>query len=368
MAEAGDALVLGGFAPGASAPADWPVPWQPVWGESAGLGSRVGDWAVRAALAGAVRLPHGALDVLVSGLAAAAQRLDRRRTLAAREFLRQALGELGVAERERLVRGAWLQLLRVSVDTERLFLRVPAERMRAHFEVHTSVEARAAFAARRGCLIVTPHLGNWEAPLGILPQLGLHPVYGVAKPPKNLFLSRTMQASRERRGARILSRKGAMAAAPAILKAGGTIAMVIDQRTSGRALLVPFFGRLARCERGPAVLLKRQRVPIVVSSCLPAEQPLTFRVEFGEVLQPDEWARSEVEAIMLRVNQGFERLIRAHPEQYLWIHERYRDTPLELPSGAPPRILRGSGGRPTSDPASEPSSDPADNPGADLDP
>jgi len=345
MADVG-ALAFGGSEQGARSRQDWPVPWQPVWGESAGPGSRMGDWAARAALAGAIRLPQGALDALLAGLAACGQRLDRRRTRAAREFLGQALSELAPAERERLVRCGWLQLLRVSVDTERLFLRVPPERLREHFDVHTSSGAREAIAARRGCLIVSPHLGNWEVPLAIMPQLGFHPVYGVAKPPKNRFLSEALQASRERRGARILSRKGAMAAAPAILKAGGTIAMVIDQRTSGRALLVPFFGRLARCERGPAVLLKRQRVPIVISSCLLDARPLHYRLEFGEVLHPDEWARAEIEEIVLRVNQAFERLIRACPEQYIWIHDRYRDTPRELAPGASPRMLRPQGSGP----------------------
>jgi len=341
MAE--NALALGDFGSASRPREDWPVPWQPVWGESAGLGSRLGDWAARGALAGAMHLPQGALDALLATLAFCGRFVDRRRTRAAREFLRQALGELAPAERERLVRCAWVELLRVSVDTERLIRQVPLERMHEHFDVHTSPEARAAIAARRGCLIVTPHLGNWEVPLAILPQLGFHPVYGVAKPPKNRFLSEALQASRERRGARILSRRGAMSAAPAILKAGGTIAMVIDQRTSGRALLVPFFGRLARCERAPAVLLKRQRAPIVISSCLLAERPLHYRLEFGEVLHPDEWAKKEVEEIVLRINQGFERLIRAHPEQYIWIHDRYRHTPLELAPGAPPRILRSPG-------------------------
>ena len=339
MADAG-ALSFGGSERGARASEAWPVPWQPVWGESAGLGSRLGDWAARGTLAGAIRLPQGALDALLATLAASAQLLDRARTRAAREFLGQALGELAPAERERLVRCAWLQLLRVSVDTERLFLRVPPERVREHFEVDTSPEAREVFARRRGCLVVSPHLGNWEAPLALLPELGFHPVYAVAKPPKNKFLSQAVQRSREKRGVRILSRKGAMGAAPAILKAGGTIALVIDQRTSGRALLVPFFGRLARCERAPAVLLKRQRVPIVLTACLQRPEPLAYHLRFGEVLQPDEWARAEVEEIVLRVNQGFERMIRANPEQYIWIHDRYRDTPLELASGVPPRILR----------------------------
>jgi KDO2-lipid IV(A) lauroyltransferase len=117
---------------------------------------------------------------------------------------------------------------------------------------------------------------------------------------------------------------------------------VIDQRTSGRALLVPFFGRLARCERAPAVLLKRHRVPIVLASCLQARAPLHYQLRFGEVLQPDEWGRAEVEEIVLRVNQGFERMIRAAPEQYIWIHDRYRDTPRALGPGAEPRLARPS--------------------------
>jgi KDO2-lipid IV(A) lauroyltransferase len=139
---------------------------------------------------------------------------------------------------------------------------------------------------------------------------------------------------------RLLSRKGAMEAAPAILKAGGVLGLIIDQRTSGRALLAPFFGRPARCERAPAVLLKRQRVPIVVVSCLETGEPLRFVLEFHEVLQPEEWGRRDVEAIVAHVNACLERRIRACPEQYVWIHDRYRDTPDALAPDAPARILR----------------------------
>src|SRR5262245_33034927 len=172
MAEA-SALALWGPEPVARAREDWPVPWQPVWGESAGLGSRLGDWAARAAIAGAIRLPQGALDALIGALAACGPHLDRRRARAAREFLRQAMGELAPEERERLVRCGWRELLRVSVETERLFLRFPGERLRERFEVRASPEARAAFAARRGTLLVSPHLGNWEVSLACVPLLGL---------------------------------------------------------------------------------------------------------------------------------------------------------------------------------------------------
>lgn len=331
------------------APSGWPVPWQPVWGTSAGFASRVATWAVRAALAVATRLPEGAIALLLGALAGLGARFDRRRSRAAREFLRQALGELPEAELRRLVRCGWLQLLRVTVDTERL-VRVPLQELHAHFALRAGPENRRLLDDRRGCVILTGHFGNWEAGFAGLPTLGLHPVYGVAKPPKNLYLSRALQASRESRGVRVLSRKGAMADAPAILKAGGTIALVIDQRTSGRALLVPFFGRLARCERAPAVLLKRQRVPVAVVACRATARPLHYEYEIADVLWPEDWARRGVEEIVLRINQGLERLIRAHPEEYVWIHDRYRDTPRERPE-ASARLERGP--RPGGPPAEE---------------
>lgn len=317
----------------------WPVPWQPVWGEADGLGSRIGTWAVQGTLALATRLPEPLLARLIAGLAWLGARFGRRRARAAREFLRQALGELAPAEVERRVRRAWRQLLWVTVDTERL-ARTPLAQLAERFEVRLSADARRALADPRGRVLVSGHLGNWEAAFAMLPRLGLRSVYGVAKPPKNRFLSRALQAKRERWGVRLLSRKGAMQDAPAILRAGGTIGLVIDQRTSGRALLVPFFGRLARCERAPAVLLKRQRVPIVLLACRMGARPLHFELALEEVLWPEEWGRREVEDIVLHVNQCLERMIRADPDQYVWIHDRYRDTPRTQQEGSPARLAR----------------------------
>ncbi|MSR61277.1 MAG: hypothetical protein EXS08_02350 [Planctomycetes bacterium] len=320
----------------------WPVDWQPVEGDSDGFFSRLATLAVRGALAGAIRLPEGARAALLSGLARLAMCIERRRVRAAHDFLRQALGELEPADLARRTCAAYAQLFQVTLDTERFFAEVPLARVLEHVELVVSPAARAVFDSKRGCLVVGAHLGNWEIGLTALVASGWHPVYGVAKPPRNRSLSRLLQASRERHGVRILSRKGSMAAAPAVLKAGGVIGMILDQRTSGRALLAPFFGRLARCERAPGVLLKRQRVPIVMATCLMAERSLHFRLELGTVLDPAQWGARPVEEIVARINQEFERTIRAHPEQYVWIHDRYRDTPRALEAGAAPRMARGA--------------------------
>ena len=332
---------------------EWPVPWEPVWGESARVGDYLSSWAVRGALGLTARLPERSLELLIRSVAALAHRLDRRRTRAAHEFLRQALGDLPHDELERRTRLAWQHLLRVTIDTQRFLVKVPPERVREHYEIVWTDDLRRVAAEKRGCILVGAHLGNWEAGAGIAPWIGLHPVYGVAKPPKNRPLSRAIQAERERRGIRILNRKGAMRAAPRILEAGGTIAMLLDQRTSGRSFLAPFFGRLARCDRSAGVLMQRHRVPILVGWGTRGPKPLTYRLEFPDVLWPEDWADAELEAIVARIHQAFEHLILAHPDQYVWIHDRYKDTPSEL-SGGPPRILRpGESPRATAPPDSQ---------------
>jgi len=182
---------------------------------------------------------------------------------------------------------------------------------------------------------VTCHVGSWEAALPALPWMGMDPAYGVAKPLKNRPLSISAQRDREARGVRLLPRRGAMAMAPKILRAGGSIGLVLDQRASKRPLLAPFFGRPARCDRSAGVLLKRVRVPVLALACYLTEKPFHYRIEFFDRLMPDEVAHLEVGEIITRLNRAFERMILKHPEQYFWLHDRFRETPETFPTEIP---------------------------------
>lgn len=62
-----------------------------------------------------------------------------------------------------------------------------------------------------------------------------------------------------------------------------------------------------------------------------AEEPLRYHAVFDEVLWPDELAEEGLVEIATRINRSFERLIRAHPEQYFWLHDRFKDTPEVFP-------------------------------------
>ncbi len=321
MVETVEPLEREGKAPGGE---PWPVPWQPVLGKDNGIASHLHYFLLRAVLFVGARMPHGVMDAFGSALARVAYRLLPSRRKVAVEFLEQALGPLSKEERSRRVRQAWLHLFRVVIEAERFYRRVPLDRAREHFDVHFTPDARRALATEGGCVLITGHLGNWESLNVLAVALGLRSVYVVGKPPKNRPLSKAVQDRREHYRSRLLPRRGAMLAAPTIIKSGGTLGLVVDQRARLKPVYAPFFGRRARCDRSVGVLLRRFKVPVIPMAAYLTDQPLRYRVEFGDILWPEDLAGKDPVDIAVLINQTLEKMILADPDQYFWLHDRYR--------------------------------------------
>ena len=306
---------------------DWPVPRLAVLGDRGGALASIESGLVRLSLGSLSRLSPSSRRSVVGLLARTAKLIDRRRSAAARVFLRQALGaSMPAPELERRVLQAWRHLLDVTLDSEAAPRLIPPDRFREHFDVELCEDAEDILAQKRGCILATPHVGDWETGAGILPWIGFDPFYAVAKPPRNRPLSVHLQWLREGRGVRLLPRRGAMQHAPAVVQAGGMLGLLLDQRARKRPILAPFFGRVARCDRSAAVLLKRLRAPIVFAACYRTATPWRWRVEVPVVLWPKDFEGTSVEAITTRVNGELEKLILAAPDQYFWLHDRYRGT------------------------------------------
>jgi lauroyl/myristoyl acyltransferase len=302
---------------------DWPVPRQPVHGTRDGLGARLEYWAARGALSGIEALPRPVREGLIGTLARLARRIDRSRSDAARDFLRTALGDLDSSVLEAHVLEAWRHFLRVALISEGLERHVDIQDIREHFTLDIAPEILELFASRRGCIAVTGHIGDWETGSAILPWLGCDPLYAISKPPRNLPLSVHVQRTREARGIRLLPRRGAMQHAAAVIRSGGTLAMVLDQRARTRPVFAPFFGRMARCDRSAGVLLRRLRAPVVIGACW-IEGPWRWHARAHDLIEPKDIAGMSPEEIATRINACFERLILARPDQYFWLHDRYR--------------------------------------------
>ena len=313
--------------------AQWPIDWQPVVGDRGGVLAWIEARLALFALWTLGAMPIGVQDFAASTLARAMRRFDRRHSNAAREFLNQAYGaKLPRAERERLIFESWSFFFRMIARSDGLDRVVKRDGYAAHFEMHYGPGVREALFSGRGRMLVTPHLGDFEAGALTIPLLGLGPCYVVSRPPRNRYLSIAFQRQRDARGYRLLHRRGAMDEVSKIFQARGTLVLMLDQRARRRPTVAPFFGRLAHCERAPAILMRRLKVPVITVWCEALPEAWKYRMHFTRVFEPQDFARATPEEISTALNGAMEEMILSAPEQYFWFHKRYYKAPVTDPS------------------------------------
>ena len=287
--------------------------------------------AARGILGGISRMPRGLQGLYISVLALLARRLDKRHSDAARAYLRQALGcaaaeGLAGPDIEARVLTAWRHFIQLSVDAVAFNRRVGADPL-AHVEVERCEGLDELIASGTGGLLVSSHLGDWEAGSAFLGHLGFDPLLAIAKPPRNRPLSRYIQRMRARRRVTFLPRRGGIELAGEGLKKGGWLLVLLDQRPRKGEVTAPFFGRPARTERSAGVLARRQRLPIVYFHCLKTEVPFRYLMRFTRIVMPEEIRSLSIEELATLSNEEAERAILACPEQYFWLHDRFRQDP-----------------------------------------
>lgn len=287
--------------------------------------------AARGILGGIGRMPRSLQTLYVSVLAHLARRFDARHTDAARAYLRQALGcaaaeGLAGPDIDARVLTAWRHFIQLSIDAVVFNRRVGADPL-AHVEVERCEGLDELIASGTGGLLVSSHLGDWEAGSAFLGHLGFDPLLAIAKPPRNRPLSRYIQRMRAHRRVTFLPRRGGIDLAAEGLKTGSWLLVLLDQRPRKGEVMAPFFGCSTRTERSAGVLARRQRLPIVYFHCLKTDEPFQYKLRFTRIVTPEEVRSLSVEELATLSNEEAERAILACPEQYFWLHDRFRKDP-----------------------------------------
>ena len=185
-----------------------------------------------------------------------------------------------------------------------------------------------AHARGKGAILVTAHLGNWELHAWSVVRHGL-PLHAVGKENVDPRLNRLVDRFRSRGGLRNVWR-GQPGAAVAMLRAlrrGELLAMLIDQDTNVQNVFVPFFGRPAATPRAAADLVLRTGATALVCLNHRGEDGV-YRASTEEVEVP-RTGDAERDALELtaRFTARIEAAIRAHPEQWVWMHQRWKTKP-----------------------------------------
>jgi KDO2-lipid IV(A) lauroyltransferase len=288
--------------------------------------------AVRIAVCVLQALPFTMACGLADLMARLLYQIDKRHRLVALENLRHAFpGEYSEAQLDLLVRKVYGHVCLMVVEIAFLPRLVHDGNWR-HF-LHYRSEAEASrmvdlWIAGRPVLMASGHFGNWEVSSYVLGLLGIE-FCGIARPLDNPFLDAWLRRFREAHGQKILAKKGDFDQIQSVLAGGGVLGTLADQDAGQRGLYVNFFNRPASTHKAVALLALEHNVPIAVIAAARRGRPLHYLAMVEDVIYPEEYAGrpDAVKAITQRFTTALERMVRLFPEQYFWLHRRWKHQP-----------------------------------------
>jgi KDO2-lipid IV(A) lauroyltransferase len=271
-------------------------------------------------------LPKGFLRRLGPTLGRIGFRLNRRHRRVTLENLGAAYPELDETQRIALGRETFENFGMLLTD----FLcstRMGRDEYSQRFEVEGWHHLEAAEAHQKGVLLLTGHLGNWEALAQYL-ALNNQEVSFVARPLDNPHMERDFRNLRERFGNTSIPKRKAARGAIKVLRGKGRVGILMDQRVhpnEGKAY--PFFGRPAYTTSMPARLSLRTGAPAVLIFGIPIDNWQRCRIVIHAPILPQpgtERSETAVDDLTTRYLGIIEETIREQPHLWLWMHRKWR--------------------------------------------
>lgn len=254
------------------------------------------------------------------------------------ENLRHALPQLDAQGRRRLARQMWEHLILLVAEVALVPRKVHETNWRDHVRLERADLLVRQLLTDRPVLLLSGHFGNFEVAGYVLGILGF-PTYSIARNLDNPYLHRFINRFRGTTGQHIIPKKGGYEQILRVLEAGGTLSILADQYAGAKGCWVEFFGRPASTHKALALFALEHDAPLLVGSAIRLHRPLRFEMAIHALADP----RSLPEALCdpRRLTHWYsselEQAIRRAPEQYWWLHRRWKDT---RPTGKRGRAAR----------------------------
>ena len=293
--------------------------------------------AAAASLAGGVvrRLPRGLVLALGRGLGRLWGALDGRHRRIAEANLRAAFPDWPEARVAATARGVYAHFGAVMLDLLWMAGR-PAEELLALADLDGVEHLQRARASGRGVVAPSAHIGNWEIhAVASVPHVGNLAM--IARPLDNPALDARLVALRTSTGNTVIYKQKALAQVIRTIRDGGIVAILIDQNMQpGDGIFVRFFGRPASTTTVAAALALKTGCAIVPGYCV-LQRNGRYRMAYGP---PVEVSRSgdrdeDIAALTQELTTIVEGWIRETPEQWLWLHRRWKTQPVPSAEAVP---------------------------------
>jgi len=292
------------------------------------LGKRVGRWALFGLAAVVRRLPEQRALRLADRVGEAMRVLSPRHRRLVLINMTIAFGkERSRQELEALARRYYRYATRSLVEFLTMS-QLSVEQIKAKVKLVGCHHLSDALSKGKGCILLTGHYGNWELVGARLAAEGF-PINVIARSQADPKVTDLLVGVREVVGMTVIDRdRGGAAGALRALRNNGIVAILLDQNAGDQGIFVDFFGKQASTAAGPAALARRTGAAVVPvfairnddnshqGLCLP---PL--ELTYGDDKQADIHRNTQ---IMVKV---IEERIRQCPEQWFWMHRRWKKRP-----------------------------------------
>jgi Kdo2-lipid IVA lauroyltransferase/acyltransferase len=208
-------------------------------------------------------------------------------------------------------------------------------------------KVRSYLERGKGLIGLGMHLGNWEMSGAYIAVNGIT-IYAVGKPQRDDFFSKLAFPWRERHGIINIYKASGKIDMKIVraLKSNSVLALISDQNGGHDGVFAPMFGIESSTIEGSAALhlkFHSPLVPVVAWRIAPGKLVLEVfdEIDTADILLDQNsptprWTHEErAREVLTRINAAYERIIREHPEQWLWIHRRFKTRP----EGEPDRYL-----------------------------
>ena len=293
-------------------------------------------WAVVAVRAVARRLPESVVSALGAAIGLAFYTVDWQHRRVALGNLEQCFPQKSASERRVIARGTFKHFGQVLLKLL-TFSTLTPEQMMACSEYEGDERVRLAYAKGKGILFFTGHFGFWELH-ALAHAVKLRPIGVLARALDNARLNDLLEQVRTKTGNTVIYRQGAVRRVMKTLAAGEGVALLIDQHMhSPDAIWVNFFRRPAATTSTLAALALRTGAAVIPVFAHPLPGGRYKFVYESPVEPPEEEGPEAIRDFTQRCTDVLEMHVRKRPELWLWMHRRWRDSPIPEAGGMFPK-------------------------------
>ena len=253
--------------------------------------------------------------------------VKKRREIAAAN-LQIAFGDHLTAQQHReICKASFINVGKTCIE----FLRFPklnTENIWNEVTVEGKENLHTVLEAGKGAIVFLPHFGNWELLSLVYGALIPNRAKAIAFPLKNARLNTYIWRHREQMSLALIPRKQAVRETLRALKNNEAVGFFADQNAGPEGVFVDFLGKPASAARGPAVIARKTGAPLLFSISI--RQPNDkhhVHISSPIHVKPSDDFERDIECYTTQMLKQLEAYIHKYPEQWLWLHNRWKTQP-----------------------------------------